>query len=103
MRLRFCSAPSNAILSLRRLTTIVNMSRMRGRRRILSEGGTTRYSDTGRSWLTKSSIVKSLADVFLGYERVAVESERRFRRRRTPPKSRSSLSSISWTFSRTTG
>ncbi len=40
--LRFCSAPWNTIFSVRRLTVIVNISRMSGRRRILSEGGTTR-------------------------------------------------------------
>ena len=44
---RFCSEPSNAIRSVNRFTTIVNISRMRRRSRILSDGGTTRYSEIG--------------------------------------------------------
>src|SRR5579883_425870 len=42
-RLRFCAEPSKSIRSVSRLTIIVKISRIRGRSRILSEGGTTRY------------------------------------------------------------
>src|SRR5665213_1074082 len=41
-KFRFCSAPWNTIFSVRRFTVIVNMRRISGRRRILSEGGTTK-------------------------------------------------------------
>ena len=56
------------------------MSRMSGRKRILSEGGTTRYSEIGRLVVDQIGDREIAGRRVLGHEGIAVKRQRRFGR-----------------------
>ncbi len=76
MPVSFLSLPSKSMRSVSRFTIIVNISRISGRSRILSEGGTTRYSETGRSWFTRSLNGEIAGGSVPRNQRIAVQRQR---------------------------